>query len=104
MNGEMELIGPGVTITPPWVQILRIDIRPKKYCIECVCRNKTCRLVSFNSDGWREFIDREGFNYFWFRNRISFNSHKTYRGIESVIRGYSLDNDKYEFIKIHSEI
>jgi len=103
-TGELSLLKPGITITSPWVQIIRLDTRPKQYCVECVCKNKTCVLASFNPIGWREFIDREGFRYFWFRNRISFNSYKTYRGFDSVIRGYSFDEQEYSFIKIHSKI
>jgi hypothetical protein len=91
--------GPGISL--PWIQVSRIDTRPHRICIECDCRNIDCNLVSFNPLGWKDFVRREGFRYYWWSNRISFNmSHeREYRGIEDVLRGYTFDNQEYPFLK-----
>jgi len=91
----------GVKITAPWVQVIKIDTRPVKICIECSCKNINCNLISFNPHGWQDFIQREGFHYYWFSNRFSFNSgnDNEYRGFKNVIRGYAFDNENYSFIK-----
>ena len=48
-------------------------------------------LVSFDPNGWREFVNNEGFYYYWWSNRISFNMgyDDEYRGMKDLIRGYS---------------
>lgn len=89
----------GIKFSYPWIQVVRINRYPIKICLECDCRNIDCRLISFNSKGWKDFIDREGFQYFWFKNRYSINlTEKEYRGIEYVLRGYAFDNKQYSFI------
>jgi hypothetical protein len=59
-----------------------------------------CILVSFNIQGWKEFVDREGFEYWWWYNRFSFNSgsNREYRGMDWILRGYTFDNTNYSFI------
>jgi len=101
INGELGIDKrPGMYFSLPWVQVAKIDTRPHKICIECGCRNLTCVLVSFNPDGWVEFVDKEGFRYYWWSNRLSFNtSHKNeYRGVVDILKGYSYDNTDYTFI------
>lgn len=106
VSGETSLNTEGASITPPWVQIIRIDTRPVRACIECSCNNVSCDLVSFNPDGWKEFLEIEGYNYYWSRNRISFNygHDKEYRGISNILRGYSFSDKNYTFIKKHKQI
>lgn len=97
---------PGMSITAPWVQVARIDTRPHRVCVECNCKNATCVLVSFDSNGWKEFVEREGFRYYWWSNRFSFNSgHKEeYRGMRDILRGYAFDGHNYSFIKIEKSL
>lgn len=96
----------GPNITAPWVQVARIDTRPHRICIECNCRNVNCVLVSFNPEGWKDFVKREGFRYYWWSNRFSFNSghKKEYRGMNDVLRGYAFDGVEYSFIKIEKSL
>ena len=91
---------PGPELTYPWVQVSKIDTRPRRLCVECDCKNINCRLVSFNPQGWKEFVEREGFGYWWWSNRISFNSgsDKEYRGMDWILRGYVFDNQGYIFL------
>jgi|GEM_PF-2935942 len=90
----------GFNFTTPWVQVARLDTRPHRVCIECDCRWMKCELVTFDPSGWSELVEREGFRYYWWSNRFSFNSgHKqTYRGLIDVLRGYSFD-DGHSFLK-----
>lgn len=103
-NTQIDSI-PGFNVTAPWVQVARLDTRPHRVCIECKCRNINCELVSFDPKGWKELIEKEGFRYYWWSNRFSFNSgHKNeYRGLIDVLKGYSFDGD-YTFIDKQKEI
>lgn len=103
-----ELIGTkggGLHYSAPWVQVIKFDIRPFKVCLDCSCRNTNCKLIAFNPNGWKDFIDREGIRYYWFANRFSFNSgqDQEYRGIHHVLRGYAYDQE-YSFITVLNDI
>ena len=101
ITGEVALDSTkGIKFTAPWVQVIKFDTRPIRVCLDCSCRNINCRLIAFNPTGWKEFIDREGIRYFWFKNRLSFNigQDHEYRGISHVLRGYAYDKE-YSFIK-----
>lgn len=105
-TGELSLDSTaGFEITAPWVQVSLIDTRPQRMCVECDCRSLSCKLVEFNPDGWKQFVENEGFRYYWLSNRISFNSgsDEEYRGMDWVIRGYAFSETAYPFIKIMKE-
>lgn len=107
VTGELSLdTVPGAEITYPWVQVAKIDLRPRRLCIECDCKNINCVLVSFDTKGWKEFVQREGFRYWWLSNRISYNSGaiKEYRGMDWILRSYAFDNAQYPFLSIESEM
>lgn len=95
----------GIKFSAPWVQVIKFDTRPFKVCIDCSCSNINCKLIAFNSVGWEDFLNREGFKYFWFKNRISFNSGNKmeYRGIRHVLRGYAFDKE-YSFLTVHNHV
>lgn len=95
----------GIKLNAPWVFVNNIDTRPHRVCVTSASRNFNCKLVSFDKSGWEEFIDLEGFYYFWWANRISFNMghDQEYRGINNLLRGYSFDETPRNFIKIHKE-
>lgn len=97
---------PGMYVSVPWVQVAKIDTRPQRLCVECGCKNITCKLVSFNPEGWRDFVKKEGFRYYWWSNRFSFNpSHKNeYRGIKDILRGYAFDGGHYPFLKFEKNV
>lgn len=107
INGELSIDKkPKMYVSAPWVQVAKIDIRPQRLCIECDCKNITCHLVSFNYEGWEEFVRLEGFKYYWWSNRVSFNlSHKNeYRGMKDILKGYAFDGKKYSFLKFEKNI
>ncbi len=96
----------GPNITAPWVQVAQIDTRPRRICVECDCKNISCMLVTFKKEEWKEFVRVEGFRYYWWANRFSFNmSHKkTYRGVDDILKGYAFDGSKHKFIEIKEAI
>lgn len=106
ISGEVKLdTTKGIKFSAAWVQVIKFDTRPIRVCLDCSCANINCRLISFNPSGWKEFIDREGVKYFWFKNRISFNfgQDQEYRGIKHVLRGYAYD-ENHSFIIHHKDI
>lgn len=92
---------PGIKINSPWVLVSNIDTRPIRVCVDCSCNNISCKLVSFNPHHYQDFIEKEGWSYYWWRNRVSFNSgnNREWRGMDNIIRGYAFDNKSYKFIK-----
>ncbi len=80
----------------------------KKYMINHIesinipYNNIDCRLISFNISGYLEFIEKEGFGYYWWRNRLSFNygNKLEYRGLPNVLRGYAFDDKNYKFLNV----
>lgn len=105
ITGKVTMSGAGMYITAPWVQVSRIDTRPFRVCIDCGCKNITCKLVAFNPNGWEEFVKREGFKYYWLVNRISFNSafDHEYRGIKAVLKGYT-EGKEYPFLTVKEDL
>jgi hypothetical protein len=95
----------GIDFSSPWVQVSRIDTRPHRLCIDCECRALNCKLVEFRKEGWKDFVDREGFRYYWLDNRLSFNSgsKQEYRGMDWILRGYAYDEQSHSFLKITKE-
>lgn len=91
---------PGYKISPPWIQASVIDTRPLRVCIDCSCNALDCKLVSFNPKGYKEFVQKEGWGYYWWRNRLSINTgnQNEWRGMDNILRGYSFDGKKYEFL------
>lgn len=105
-TGELVLDNvPGIDVSWPWVQVSRIDIRPHRLCIDCDCRALNCRLVEFDESGWLDFVNREGFKYYWWSNRFSYNSgaKQEYRGMAFILRGYMSDGQPHPFLKITKE-
>jgi len=96
----------GIKITAPWIQVSVVDKSPIRVCIDCDCRNINCRLISFNTKNWREFSLKEGFKYYWWANRLSFNSgnKEEYRGFKNILRGYAFDDIVPSFIKIEKTL
>jgi hypothetical protein len=89
----------GMKLSAPWILVSVIDTRPIRVCIDCSCRNITCKLVYFNPKEYKIFVQKR-LVLLWFRNRLSFNSgnNQEYRGFENVVRGYSFDNVEYKFL------
>ncbi|GEM_PF-1090624 len=89
----------------PWVSVSVIDIRPARVCITSASRAVNCKLVHFEPRAYKEFVATEGFRYYWFSNRVSFNwgYAEEYHGMRDILRGYAFSAYKYPFITITQE-
>ena len=93
----------GWYVHAPWVFVSTIDTRPQRVCISSSARAAmNCRLVQFNPDEYRSFIRTQGFGFYWWNNRLSFNTghREEYRGFRDVLRGYAFSAQQYEFVTI----
>ena len=95
----------GHHLSYPWVFVSKIDTRPQRVCIVSASRNINCRLVQFDPTYYKELIQKEGFRYYWWYNRFSFNSgQETYRGFTNLLVGYSYGVNRAHFVKVIQEI
>ena len=92
----------GIKFSAPWTLVNNMDLRPMKVCVSSSASNFNCKLVSFNPKGWEKFIELEGFTYYWWANRLSYNigHEQEYRGLIDILKGYSYDEKSREFITI----
>lgn len=105
VSGETWLQQPGWYLTAPWTQIARIDTRPMRVTVTTAGHGFSAKLIQFQVAGWKEFVTTEGFHYYWWYNRISFNFgyKEEYRGFRDIMRGYAYGAKQYSFIKILEE-
>lgn len=84
----------------PWVQVSRIDTRPARVCLTSASKAFNCKLVKFEPRAFAEFIRVQGFQYYWWANRLSFNSgyNEEYRGMRDLLRGYAFGIKQYPFV------
>jgi len=101
ISGEFSLQRSGFHWTPPAVQVTRVDLRPQRVCITSSTKAVNCRLVQFEPKEYKKFLQTEGFRYFWWSNRLSFNFgyHEEYRGMRDVLRGYAYSEKEYPFVR-----
>ena len=73
VSGELSSDDPGFHLSAPWILVSKIDTRPQRVCITSRSRIMRCKLGSLNATYFRDLVTREGFRYYWWDNRISFN-------------------------------
>ncbi len=102
VKGELYLQKKGWNFTPPWVLVARVDARPMRVCVTTAGRGFNCKLVRFEALAYREFVAVEGFHYYWWANRISFNFgyNEEYRGMKDLLRGHAYGVKKYPFVTV----
>jgi hypothetical protein len=96
----------GWNITPPWILISNIDLRPIKVSVSSAGKGVSSKLIQFNPAGWEEFVKLEGFYYYWWYNRMSINCgyNEEHKGMKDILRGYAYSRNTYSFITKLSEI
>lgn len=102
LTGELMVdTVPGFEFSAPWVQVSRIDSRPMAINVPSSARTLNRKLVQFVPAHWKEFIALEGYEYWWWRNRWSFNSghDDSNRGIKDIFTGYAYGTRRHPFIK-----
>lgn len=92
----------GAHFSYPWIRVACIDTRPVRVGVQSAGHGFSQKLVQFNKEYWHEFVQVEGFRYYWWANRFSFNSgyNEEYRGMKDILRGYAYSSKKYSFIVI----
>lgn len=92
----------GFHLTAPWVRAARIDLRPVRVCTTSTARAYNCKLVQFEPAAYKKFIKVQGFSYYWWANRISFNFgyNEEYRGMKDILRGYAFGSEHHPFVTI----
>lgn len=102
LTGELTLQGPGWHFTPPLVRVARVSTQPVRVGISTTSRAYDQKLVEFVPEHYKEFVETEGFRYYWWANRLSFNFGypDEYRGMRDILRGYAYSSKKYPFIKV----
>lgn len=106
ISGKTWLLeGNGLNFKAPWVYIPKIDTRPMRVEICSAGHGFSAKLVQFNKKCWEDFANTEGVWFYWWANRISFNSgyDVEHRGIKDILRGYAYSPKKYSFIIILEE-
>lgn len=102
VNGRLELDTPGWHFSPPWVLVSHADTRPMRVCVTSAGRGYNCKLVQFVPEFYEEFVATEGFRYWWWANRLSFNwgYEEEYRGFRDLMRGYAYSAKQYPFVQV----
>lgn len=105
ISGTVSVSNPGYHITPPWVFVSQIDIRPIKVCVASSARVSVCKLAQLNPDNLKDFADREGFRYYWWDNRVSFNMghSEEFRGLADDLKGYAFQAEHTSFVTVVAE-
>ena len=95
----------GWHISAPWVFVPVIDTRPIRVSVLSAGHGYSSKLVQFQKEYWKEFIATEGFRYYWWANRISFNFgyDEEHRGFKDIMRGYAYSVKQYPFVKVLTE-
>lgn len=101
-TGEIRLDHPGWNINPPWVWVAMVDTRPMRVCVSTTGRGFNCKLAQFDAAHYQEFVATEGWRYYWWANRLSFNGgyDEEYRGTRDLVRGYAYSVKPYPFVKV----
>lgn len=102
LYGTLTLQDNGWHISAPWVSVSVIDTTPQRVCVPTSGRDVGCKLVEFKREAYKEFVATQGFRYWWWSNRISFNFgyDDEYRGMKDIIRGYAFSGKHYPFIEV----
>ncbi|MCK9155365.1 MAG: hypothetical protein M0P12_04530 [Paludibacteraceae bacterium] len=97
--------GKGFHFTNPFVFVARLDTRPTRVGVHSSSKTANQKLVQFQPEHWESFVKIEGWRYYWWDNRLSFNIGypDEYRGWRDVCRGYAYSTKKYPFFKIIEE-
>ncbi len=92
-------------LTPPWVWVSRVESNPIRVGVPTAGRGFSAKLVRFLPEKADDFLNREGWRYYWWDNRISFNfGHADeYRGFRNIILGYAYAKDPHSFLEVIEE-
>lgn len=96
----------GWHVKAPWVLVSEIPTTPQRLCLTTAAHAAfNCKLVQFQPEEYRAFLEVQGFGIYWMANFISFNTgyREEYRGIRDILRGYAFSAEQYSFIRVVDE-
>lgn len=101
-TGEVKRDTPGWNFSAPWVEVAKVTTTPMRVCVTTTGRGFSCKLVQFVPEQYEAFVNTEGFRYYWWANRISYNYgyYEEYRGVKDLLRGYAYSAKPYPFVKV----
>jgi len=106
ISGDMQLQdGGGFFLSAPWVWVARVNTSPMRVGVTSAGHGYSAKLVQFDKTHWREFVEVEGWHYYWLANRISFNLgyDEEYRGMRDIMRGYAYSAKQCPFLVVLQE-
>ena len=107
LTGERGMqLHAGWNLRAPWVFVSTVSTAPQRLCLTSTAHAAVnCRLAQFVPEYHQQFLATEGFRWYWWSNRFSFNFgyREEYRGFKDVMRGYAFSSQKYPFIRILRE-
>jgi len=105
-TGEMKSVNrQGYIIAAPWVSIHTIDLRPTQVCINANSRVLNCKLVQFDTTGWRTFVAWHGRDNY---ENSTYHSEGggSSSGLNGILLSYAYDGSgkAYPFLKVIREL
>lgn len=104
ITGDMKLLDrQGYIFAFPFVMnVHTIDLRPTQVCINANSRVLNCKLVQFNPDGWKLFVDWHGRDDYYNSNMNS----PTSGNLNQILMSYAYEGTgkEYPFLKILREL
>jgi hypothetical protein len=105
ISGNMWIQEGGIHVSWPWVWVSKIDTRPVRVAVNSAGHGYSAKLVQFKKENWQDFVALEGWRYWWWANRISFNFgyDDEYRGMRDIMRGYAYSPKQFPFLVVLEE-
>ncbi len=105
ITGDIWVQHAGWHSTSPWTWVARIKTNPIRVGVPTAGRGYSAKLIQFQPEYANDFLQQEGWRYYWWNNRVSFNlgNKDEYRGFKNIMLGYAYSKQKFPFIKILEE-
>ena len=106
-NGQMyPLHRQGYIITYPGISVHVIDMRPTQVCINANSRVLNCKLVQFDTCGWRTFVSWHGRNDYDNYSSGSNGGASSGGTLNTILLSYAYDGSgkTYPFLKVLREL
>lgn len=89
----------------PWVWVANIETNPIRVGIPTAGRGFNAKLVRFIPKHADAFLKQEGWRYYWWDNRLSFNfgNPDEYRGNRNLFLGYAYTQETPIFLEVLKE-
>lgn len=105
LTGDTWVQHAGWHITSPWTWVSVVPTHPVRVGVPTSGRGYSAKLVHFLPEHADEFLEREGWRWYWWDNRFSLNlgHEEEYRGFRNILLGYAYTSEHYPFVEILEE-